>query len=59
MLLLLYNVLFVLPLVIVFIAVYFGLKTETLLLWSRRNVVVSKTLLGLLFILMALLITLF
>ena len=59
MLLLLYNVLFVLPLVIIFIAVYFGLKTETLLAWSRRNVVVSKTLLGLLFILMALLIALF
>ena len=59
MLLLLYNALFVLPLVIVFIAVYFGLKTEALLAWSRRNVVVSKTLLGLLFILMALLIALF
>jgi cytochrome c biogenesis protein CcdA len=59
MLLLIYNALFVLPLVIVFIAVYFGLKTETLLAWSRRNVVVSKTLLGLLFILMALLIALF
>ena len=58
LLLLLYNALFVLPLVIVFIAVYFGLKTETLLVWSRRNVVVSKTLLGLLFILMALLIAL-
>jgi cytochrome c biogenesis protein CcdA len=58
MLLLIYNALFVLPLVIIFLAVYFGLKTETLLMWSRRNVVVSKTLLGLLFILMALLIAL-
>lgn len=59
MLLLIYNALFVMPLVIIFLAVYFGLKTETLLAWSRRNVVVSKTMLGLLFILMALLIAVF
>lgn len=58
LLLLIYNALFVLPLVIIFLAVYFGLKTETLLMWSRRNVVISKALLGLLFILMALLIAL-
>ncbi|MBC8205831.1 MAG: hypothetical protein H8E68_01610 [Kiritimatiellaeota bacterium] len=51
--LLAYNVLFILPLVVVFVAVYFGLKTETLLAWSRKNVVVSKILLGLFFILMA------
>jgi cytochrome c biogenesis protein CcdA len=56
MLLLLYNALFILPLVVVFIAVYFGLRTETLLAWSRRNVVVSKLLLGLFFVLMALVI---
>jgi cytochrome c biogenesis protein CcdA len=56
MLLLIYNALFVLPLVLVFIAVYFGLRTETLLDWSRRNVVMSKALLGLFFVLMALLI---
>ncbi|NOU35500.1 MAG: hypothetical protein HOO88_01805 [Kiritimatiellaceae bacterium] len=54
MLLLLYNALFILPLVVVFAAVYFGLRTETLLAWSRRNVVVSKLLLGLFFVLMAL-----
>ena len=53
LLLLLYNALFVLPLVVVFVAVYFGLRTETLLAWSRRNVVVSKLLLGLFFVLMA------
>ncbi|MFA7256900.1 MAG: hypothetical protein WC047_04940 [Kiritimatiellales bacterium] len=56
MLLLLYNVLFILPLVTVFIAVYFGLRTDALLAWSRRNVVSSKLLLGLFFVLMALLI---
>ena len=54
MLLLLYNVLFILPLVVVFIAVYFGLRTETLIAWSRRNVVSSKMLLGVFFLLMAL-----
>jgi len=54
LLLLLYNALFILPLVVVFIAVYFGLRTETLLAWSRRNVVVAKLLLGLFFVLMAL-----
>lgn len=58
LLLIFYNVLFVLPLVIIFLAVYFGLKTETLLAWSRRNVVGSKILMGLLFLAMALLIVL-
>jgi hypothetical protein len=53
LLLLLYNALFVLPLVIVFVAVYFGLRTETLLAWNRRNVVSSKLLLGLFFVLTA------
>ena len=57
--LLAYNLLFILPLVLVFAAVYFGLKTETLLTWSRKNVVVSKTLLGLFFLLMAVLFSLF
>jgi len=56
LLLLLYNALFILPLVVVFVAVYFGLRMETLLAWSRRNVVVSKLLMGLFFVLMALLI---
>ncbi len=58
-LLLLYNLMFILPLVTVFIAVYFGLKTEVLLAWSRKNVVLSKALLGVFFILMTLLIVRF
>lgn len=53
LLLLLYNLLFILPLVTVFIAVYFGLQTGVLLSWSRRHVTRSKILLGLLFILLA------
>ncbi len=56
--LLAYNVMFILPLVVVFMLIYFGLRTETLLAWSRRNVVISKLLLSLFFILMALMICL-
>jgi hypothetical protein len=47
---------FILPLVAVFLLTYFGLRTETLLEWSRKEVVVSKTLLGLFFLAMATLI---
>ena len=56
--LLVYNLMFILPLAAVFIAVYFGVQTETLLAWSRKNVVVSKILLGFLFLVMALLMVL-
>lgn len=52
--LLAYNLLFILPLLLVFIAVYLGLRSETLLRWSRKNVVFSKALLGVLFIGLAL-----
>lgn len=54
--LLAYNAMFVLPLVAVFLLVYFGLRTEALLRWSRRNVVLSKVLLGIFFLGTALLI---
>ncbi|MEI6218975.1 MAG: hypothetical protein WCP86_08745, partial [bacterium] len=56
--LLLYNLMFIVPLVTVFILTYFGLKTATLLNWSRKNVVLSKLLLGAFFVLMAVLIAL-
>ena len=51
--LLAYNGMFVLPLVVVFIAVYMGLRTEALLRWSRREVVWAKVVLGALFVGMA------
>jgi cytochrome c biogenesis protein CcdA len=54
--LLLYNFMFTIPLVIIFILTYFGLKTQTLLEWSKKNVVISKILLGILFLAMAVLI---
>ena len=51
--LLLYNLMFILPLVVVFLLTYRGLKLAQLLSWSARNVVVSKILLGLLFLALA------
>ena len=44
---------FIVPLVTVFILTYFGLRTQTLLEWSKKNVVISKVLLGVFFLAMA------
>ena len=46
-LLVLYNVMFVIPHVVVFAAAYRGVTNERLLAWSRANAVWSKVLLGL------------
>ncbi|MEI6219119.1 MAG: hypothetical protein WCP86_09480, partial [bacterium] len=51
--LLAYNVMFVVPLAVVFLVSYFGLRTDALLRWSKQNVVVSKILLGALFLALA------
>jgi len=51
--LLLYNLMFVLPLVGVFTVTFLGMRTATLLEWSRREVVLSKALLGAFFLAMA------
>lgn len=56
--LLLYNAMFIVPLVTVFLLVHFGLGMETLLAWSRKNVVLSKVLIGSLFLAMAVLLLL-
>jgi hypothetical protein len=48
--LLLYNAIFVLPLLLVLGLTCAGLKTPALVAWSRRNVVLSKILLGMLFL---------
>jgi hypothetical protein len=52
-LLLLYNLMFIAPLVALFILVWRGLGTPRLLAWSRRHVVPAKILLGLLFLALA------
>jgi hypothetical protein len=49
----LYNFLFILPLIVVFLLTYRGLQFQKLQEWSRREVVVSKILLGCFFLAMA------
>jgi thiol-disulfide isomerase/thioredoxin len=53
--LLLYNAMFILPLVVIFILTYYGLTTEALMAWSKKNVVFSKVLLGFFFVAMGVL----
>jgi cytochrome c biogenesis protein CcdA len=50
---LLYNLAFVLPLVAVFAAVYFGVTSEQLTRVFRRHLVASKVVLGVVFLLLA------
>jgi len=52
-LLLLYNTMFITPLVTALILTRYGLTTQTMLKWSKRNVPFSKTLLGVFFLAIA------
>ena len=54
--LLAYNCMFVLPLIVVVALMLRGMQVQQLIAWSQRNVVVSKVLMGLIFIVMAALI---
>ena len=56
LLLLLYNLMFILPLILIFVIVYRGVNTMQLIHWSRHHIVFSKYLLGVLFFLLAILI---
>lgn len=49
LLLTLYNIMFILPHLLVFFAAYHGATNERFIAWSRRNVVWSKLLMGLFF----------
>jgi hypothetical protein len=51
-LLALYNLMFLVPLVFVIATAFYGARSLQLADWSRRNVVVSKVLLGCLFLLL-------
>ena len=51
--LLLYNLAFIIPLLIVFAIAWHGTKTLTFFNWSKRHLVYSKIALGLFFIFMA------
>jgi hypothetical protein len=53
-LLALYNLFFIIPLIVVIIAVWWGTRSPQLADWSHRNVAPSKVLMGLLFAVMAL-----
>ena len=57
--LLVYNVIFVMPLAVVLVLTCAGMSTPVLVEWSRRNVVTSKLLMGLLFVGMTVLMVLF
>ena len=57
-LLVLYNVMFVVPLAVAFVLTYQGVKTEAFVGWSKQHVVVSKVALGVVFVVMALVIVL-
>lgn len=48
-LLVLYNLLFVMPLTVVFVCFHYGMEISSLLEWSKRNLVVVKIALGLFF----------
>lgn len=52
--LLLYNLMFILPLVVVFGLILYGIKVQHLIDWSRQQVVKSKVIMGCLFIILAL-----
>ena len=54
-LLITYNLLFVLPLAAVFVCFHRGMQLKALIAWSRRNLVVVKIFLGLFFTAMAIL----
>ena len=55
LLLITYNLLFVLPLAVVFICFHRGMELKSLIAWSRRNLVAVKILLGVFFVAMAVL----
>lgn len=53
--LLLYNLMFILPLLALFLAAYQGMSTSRLLEWSRREVFISKILHGIFFVFLCIL----
>ena len=52
----LYNIMFTVPLIAVFMVAWSGVRTPRLLDWSKRNVTASKIMLGLLFLALAVMI---
>jgi len=54
-LLIVYNLLFILPLAVVFVCFHRGMEINSLISWSKRNLVKTKILLGVFFLAMAIL----
>ena len=54
--LVLYNVMFIVPLLAIFAAAYAGTGLTTMINWSKRNVVIGKTALGVFFLVLGILI---
>ncbi len=48
--LVLYNVMFIIPLLAIFAAAYFGTGIMTMMKWSKRDVFIGKILMGILFL---------
>jgi cytochrome c biogenesis protein CcdA len=46
----LYNCAFIVPLVIVFLLAFTGMRSETLVEWQKENITIVKVLTGLLFL---------
>ena len=49
-----YNLMFIVPLIVAFVLTYRGMQAQALLRWSRDNVVLSKVLMGCFFLAMVL-----
>lgn len=54
--LIVYNIMFIIPLLVVFIAAYAGTELATMLSWSKQNVVIGKTVTGIFFLVLGILI---
>jgi len=49
-LLLLYNTMFIMPLIVALVLTRYGMTTETMIEWSKKNVPFSKTIIGIFFL---------
>jgi hypothetical protein len=54
--LILYNVMFIIPLIAIFAASYYGATTNALLRWTKNDVVIGKTAMGIFFLILGILI---
>lgn len=53
--LILYNIMFIIPLIAIFAASYYGATTNVLLRWTKNDVVIGKTTMGVFFLILGML----